>query len=142
MNRPSFEQIYMNLALQLAERSTCERKKVGCVITSTDFRTVMAVGYNGNASGLSNGCDRPNEKGNCGCIHAEQNASINCDFPRDISKIVFVTYSPCPHCAKFFINLGNVKKVYYNQTYRDLTGLKFLKQSGIETEILTQAALY
>ena len=79
--RPSFQKIYLRLALELAKRSTCKRLQVGTVITSVDFRKVLAVGYNGNASGLANTCDRE-EPGNCGCLHSEENAVINCDAPR------------------------------------------------------------
>lgn len=67
MSRPSFRSIYMRLALMMAERSTCQRLQVGCVITSVDFRYVYGVGYNGNASGLPNTCDR-STPGNCGCF--------------------------------------------------------------------------
>src|SRR5258708_6837788 len=111
-SRPSFSEIYMKLALGLAERSTCMRLKVGTVITSTDYRKVLAVGYNGNASGLKNQCDR-SEAGNCGCLHSEENAVINCDSPRIWDKFVFVTHLPCVMCAKRLINLGGVKKVFY-----------------------------
>src|SRR3712207_6912089 len=90
--RPTFESIYMKLAHVLARRSTCRRLQVGTVITSTDYRKVLAVGYNGNASGLHNDCDRE-EPGNCGCLHSEENAVINCDAPRHTEKIVFVTRS-------------------------------------------------
>lgn len=132
-SRPTFEQIYMNLALELAKRSTCQRKSVGCVITSSDYRRVLAVGYNGNASGLPNECDYPTNKGACGCLHSEDNCVINCDSPRQTPKIAFVTWSPCVMCSKRFINLGSVEKVYYRYAYSDLTGLKLLNQSGIET---------
>lgn len=136
-DRPTFEQIYMDLALNLANRSTCERKPVGCVITSIDFRKVLAVGYNGNAAGLSNKCDHPEEKGRCGCLHAEENSVINCDSPRSIDKVVFVTCSPCVMCAKRFINLGNVKTVYYKEEYRDTAGLQILRSLGIHTQKLS-----
>lgn len=134
--RPSFEQIYMRLAKELAERSTCVRLHVGCVITTTDFRKVIAVGYNGSGTGLTNGCDRE-EPGNCGCLHAEDNACINCDSPRQTDKVVFVTHSPCVGCCKRLINLGNVKKLYYNTEYRDLSGLELLKQVGIDVQQLS-----
>lgn len=129
-NRPSFEDIYMRLALTLSERSTCLRLKVGTVITSVDFRKVLAIGYNGNASGLPNCCDR-NEPGNCGCLHSEENAVINCDSPRHIDKIAFVTHMPCALCAKRLINLGNVKRVYYNQEYRTSDARGLFQQVGI-----------
>ncbi len=128
--RPSFEEIYMKLAWVLADRSTCARLKVGTVITSTDYRKVLAIGYNGNASGLPNQCDRT-EPGNCGCLHSEENAVINCDAPRLIEKIVFVTHLPCVACSKRLINLGNVKKVFYNQDYRIRDSLELLKSVNI-----------
>ncbi len=129
--RPSFEKIYMDLAFRLAERATCVRLKVGTVITSTDYRKVLAVGYNGNATGLHNGCDR-DEVGNCGCLHSEENAVINCDAPRTVEKIAFVTHLPCVQCAKRLINLGNVRKVYYANDYRIRDSLDVLKSVGIE----------
>lgn len=132
-SRPSFEQIYMNLALELSQRSTCTRKSVGCVITSSDYRRVLAVGYNGNASGLYNGCDNPEIKSGCGCLHAEMNSVINCDSPRLNPKIVFITWSPCSMCAKALINLGNVEKVYYHEAYSNTSGLDLLSLAGIET---------
>jgi dCMP deaminase len=131
--RPSFHQIYLDLAFKLSERSTCHRLQVGTVITSTDFRKVLAVGYNGNATGLHNGCDRP-DPGNCGCLHSEENAVINCDAPRQTEKLVFVTHLPCVQCAKRLINLGNVKKIYYGQDYRIRDSIELLKSVGIEVE--------
>lgn len=128
--RPPFEEIFMDLAKSVSQRSTCARLNVGTAITSVDFRKVLAIGYNGNASGLHNGCDREGS-GVCGCLHSENNAIINCDCPRSTEKIVFVTHVPCQMCAKALINLGNVKKVYYANLYRDLTSLTFFDQVGI-----------
>ncbi len=133
--RPSFETIYLNLAKMLSERSTCKRLKVGTVVTTTDYRKVLALGYNGNATGLPNHCDR-DDVGNCGCLHSEENAVINCDTPRHIEKIVFVTHLPCVQCAKRLINLGNVKKVYYGEDYRIRDSLALLESVGIFIEHL------
>ncbi len=129
-NRPSFESIYLDLARTLANRSTCSRLNVGTVITSTDYRKVLAVGYNGNATGLPNQCDRE-EPGNCGCLHSEENAVINCDSPRQVEKIVFVTHLPCVSCAKRLINLGNVRQVYYGEDYRVRDAIELLERVGI-----------
>ncbi|MEK6705516.1 MAG: hypothetical protein AABZ06_06985 [Bdellovibrionota bacterium] len=133
--RPSFENIYLSLATILAARSTCARLQVGTVITTTDFRKVLAVGYNGNATGLGNACDR-DEPGNCGCLHSEENAVINCDAPRFLDKYVFVTHLPCVACAKRLINLGNVKAVYYKNDYRIRDSIKLLQSVGISVEQL------
>ena len=129
-NRPSFESIYLNLARTLSIRSTCSRLNVGTVITSTDYRKVLAVGYNGNATGLPNRCDRE-EPGNCGCLHSEENAVINCDSPRQVEKVVFVTHLPCVTCAKRLINLGNVRNVYYGEDYRIRDSIELLESVGI-----------
>src|SRR6478736_3247181 len=125
----------MDLAFSLARRSTCKRLHVGTVITSTDFRKVLAVGYNGNATGLPNSCDR-DEAGNCGCLHSEENAVINCDSPRFIEKLVFVTHLPCSACAKRLINLGNVRKIFYAREYRQRAALELFSIVGIDVEHL------
>ncbi len=128
--RLPFSHIYMSLALMMAKRSTCARLHVGCVITSTDNRYVYGVGYNGNAAGLANGCDSE-EPGKCGCLHAEDNAVINCTAPRDAAKVVYTTNLPCIMCAKRIINLGGVELVNYAKDYRDISGLKALASAGI-----------
>lgn len=132
LDRPSFESVYMKFAEEISKRSSCKRLKVGTVITTTDFRKVLAVGYNGNAAGLPNGCDR-DEIGNCGCLHSEENAAINCDSPRYVEKYVFVTHLPCSACAKRLINIGNVKKVFFLEDYRKRDSLAMLATTGIET---------
>lgn len=131
MERPSFESIYLALAKNLAGRSTCKRLQVGTVIVSTDFRKVLSVGYNGGAAGQDNTCDTE-VPGNCGCLHSENNAIINCDTPRYVEKYVFVTHSPCRTCCKMLINVGNVKRVYYEREYRVVDHLNMLRQAGIE----------
>jgi dCMP deaminase len=79
---------------------------------------------------LHNGCDR-DEVGNCGCLHSEENAVINCDSPRSTEKIVFVTHLPCAMCAKRLINLGNVKRVIYAHDYRTRDSVDLFAQVGI-----------
>lgn len=130
--RLSFENIYMELAKSLAFRSTCQRLNVGAVITSSDFRQVLAVGYNGNAAGLPNKCDQ-HEQGDCGCVHAEANAIINCHAPLTQPKIFFSTFSPCINCAKLMLNLGNLKKLFYCHEFKNKEPLEILKKAGIKT---------
>jgi len=121
----------MDFAEAISRRSTCARLQVGTVITSTDFRKVLSIGYNGNATGLPNRCDT-DEPGNCGCLHSEENAVINCDSPRQTEKFVFVTHLPCPACAKRLINLGGVRRVIFLNPYRLTTAINLLRSAGIE----------
>jgi dCMP deaminase len=134
--RPTFEQLYMNLAFGMAQRSTCKRLHVGTVITTTDYRQVLAVGYNGNATGLPNQCDQ-DVPGACGCLHSEENACINCQAPRQLGKVVFVTHLPCLMCAKRLLNLGGVEQVYYAREYRRTESLAVLASVGVKVAQLT-----
>ena len=120
----------MRMAFQLARRSTCSRLQVGTVISSADYCRILAVGYNGNAAGLPNGCDRSDE-GNCGCIHSEENAIIKCQESRKTPKIVMVTHIPCVMCAKRLINLGGVQHVYYALNYRIRDAIHILREVDI-----------
>jgi dCMP deaminase len=138
MNRPSFPEIYMTLARALAGRSTCSVEHVGAVITSVDFRKVLAVGYRGNATGLPNKCDHPNAGADCGCLHAEENAVIHCDAPRSEPKIAFISHLPCYACAKRFIQLGGIQDLYYGDTVSaDRTDEKAIVDllSGVGTRV-------
>lgn len=128
--RPTFEQIYLQLAKSLSQRSTCHRLKVGCVITSEDYSRVYGIGYNGNAKGLPNGCSR-DVPGNCGCLHAEENALLKVNVDPTVPKIAFCTHQPCEYCAKRFINKGGFTTIYYIEPYRLTDGLDALKAAGI-----------
>lgn len=134
--RPSFHEIMLDMAVSIARRSTCVRLQVGTVITSVDFRKVLALGYNGNATGLPNVCDRIGDAavGNCGCLHSEENAVINCDVSRNVEKFVFVTHLPCLMCAKRLINLGGVQGVYFLTDYRLHDSVHALREVGIGVE--------
>lgn len=133
LNRITFKQIYMRLAFDLASRSTCERLNVGAVVVSDDYSRVYGIGYNGNAAGLPNCCETK-EPGNCGCLHAEDNALLKTNGGAEVPKILFVTHQPCAYCAKRVVNKGGFIKVFYCHPYRLERGLEILKESGIETE--------
>ncbi|MDO8496510.1 MAG: deaminase [bacterium] len=127
--RESIENVLMKFALLLSTRSTCERLRVGCIITSNDFQKVYSYGYNGNAKGFYNGCDSL-EPGKCGCIHAEANALIKCSI-MDAQKIIFITQSPCKMCAKMIVNSG-ASHVYHFSNYRSDEGLEVLSRGNIK----------
>lgn len=126
--RESIESVLMKFALLLSTRSTCDRLRVGCVITSKDFQRVYSYGYNGNARSFPNKCDS-NEPGRCGCIHAEANALIKCSV-NDKEKVIFITQSPCKMCAKMIVNSG-ASRIYYFSNYRSDEGLDVLSRGNI-----------
>ena len=125
--RPSKAWMFMQMALAAKERSTCQRNKVGCVITDEEGMSVVSLGYNGNAAVLTNHCDRPDKQGDCGCIHAEVNALIKAPF-REGNLVLYSTTAPCADCAKLIINSA-VHEVVFLEPYRLETGLQLLSMS-------------
>lgn len=130
VTRPPLYEVYMRMADELANRSTCARLQVGTVITDSALEHVLAIGYNGNARGFPNRCDS-DEAGNCGCIHSEMNALVKA--PGDLpDKVAFVTASPCVMCAKLMIQ-AKVSHVFFREAYRDASGLDVLERGGLVT---------
>lgn len=125
--RKSLEFYIMQFAVNIAERSTCSRAKVGTVITSPDMTEIWSYGYNGNYAGGPNECDHPEEEGDCGCIHAEINAIIKCNKKQGL---IFSTVAPCLKCAKIIINSGKAKTLFFLEYYRDNGGWKLLETTS------------
>jgi dCMP deaminase len=143
--RPSFDEIYMDLAKKLAIRSHCVKANVGAVLTK-DTR-IISLGYNGPPAGTHNcdiewpetGCPR-DSKGSCSlALHAEQNAILYA-ARNGVSMegaTLYVTLSPCISCARVIYTTG-IKKVFYNDSYADFKKLKtdegvdFLRRFGVE----------
>jgi dCMP deaminase len=145
MKKPSFDDIYMNLATSLALRSHCVKAQVGAVLTK-DSR-VISLGYNGPPAGTHNcdeqwpieGCPR-DSKGSCSlALHAEQNAILYASKNNvEISgSTLYVTLSPCISCARVIFTTG-IKRVIYLNSYADYKGLKsdegvdFLVKFGVD----------
>jgi dCMP deaminase len=117
--RLDWDGYFMDIARRVAERSTCDRAHVGCVLVRDN--RVLATGYNGSVSGMPHCDDVGHDIVNGHCkrtIHAEMNAIIQCAIHGVSSKgaIVYVTHYPCYDCAKALVNAG-VLVVNYEQTY-------------------------
>jgi dCMP deaminase len=138
--RPSFDSIYMRFALELSERSTCDRLKVGCVVVSEDNSRVLAIGYNGGARGVFNEC-LSTEPGKCGHLHAEQNCLIKLDYNEPCKKRMYVTTLPCHACAVAIIN-ARIDEVVYGQEYRSADGMALLERAGVAVRKVQAAHIY
>lgn len=129
--RPSWDSVFMGFAISLAQRSTCARAKVGCIVVSSDNHRVLAVGYNGSYRGGPNRCDS-NVPGNCGCLHAEDNCMIKLDYNNPGEKRMYVTSMPCATCAKRIVN-AQIDEVVWLAPYRLTEGMDILKKAGVRT---------
>ena len=124
MDRPSFDEIYMDVVEIIAKRSTCIRKKVGSVIT-IDHR-ILSHGYNGVPSGYEHCCDTgeclktktKNEEYKV-CVHAEQNAICQC-AKRGLAlegATLYVNADICITCAKLIVSSG-IKRVVVKRDFK------------------------
>jgi len=137
--RKTFDEIYMDLAVDLSARSTCARTSVGCAIVSMNNTRVLSIGYNGSWQGGPNSCDS-DEPGNCGCLHAEDNALIKSNYSEVKGAKAYITLSPCAACAKRFINAG-IAEVIYLSEYRKKDGIEVLKKAGIKVSQIVDGNL-
>lgn len=129
MSRPSWDQIWIDFAHMISQRSIDPKYKVGAVIVTSDNTQVLALGYNGDHKGGPNVRDSL-DHGHSGLIHAEINALIKCDYNNPKDKKMYVTLSPCCVCAKAIINAG-IKEVIFHERYVDSTGIDILQSCGI-----------
>ena len=139
MNRPSWDEYFMDIVNLIARRSTCLRRSVGAVLVKD--KRILATGYNGAPSGLKHcsevGCLRKDiDSGErhelCRGLHAEQNAIIQAAI-HGISisgATLYCTNHPCSICLKMLINAGIVEVVYQND-YNDELAMNMLKESTI-----------
>ncbi len=141
MTRPPLDEYFGKLAIEVASRSTCDRKHVGAVIVRD--KNILSTGYNGSMRGLKHcseiGCLIDN--GHCiRTIHAEANAIIQA-AKHGVSidnASIYVTASPCFHCFKLIANSG-INKIFYLEFYGDEKIIKFASEMGIQLIDLKQS---
>lgn len=136
MKRISKDEYYLGIALAVCKRSTCLKRRYGCVIVKND--EIIATGYNGSPRGQVNCCDTdeckrmniPHNSGDysdCHSVHAEQNAMLSAARHDMIGAILYLVgeerrwsninqsffdwkevkdAAPCPICARMIMNAG------------------------------------
>ena len=146
MSRPGWDEYFMRIARQVAERSTCQRRHVGAVLVHE--KRILATGYNGAPMGLRHcaevGClrDQHNTPSGerhelCRGLHAEMNALIQAALygVRTKDSTIYSTTSPCSLCAKMLINAGVVRIVAAGHYPDELAG-QMLAEAGVAIDIL------
>lgn len=146
MNRPNWDEYFMEFADLARTRSTCIRRGVGAVIVK-DHR-IMATGYNGTPQGIAHcgdvGCLRqklnvPSGQRSelCRGLHAEQNAIIQAaQLGQNISgSVLYCTTQPCSICSKMIINAG-ITRVVIAEPYPDELGEAMLHEAGIPVDVM------
>jgi dCMP deaminase len=133
--RPSWDEYFMNIALAVASRSTCSRRRVGAIVVKD--KRILATGYNGAPAGLRH-CDHTGgadlRDGHCArSTHAEQNAIVQAakyGTPID-GATIYCTAQPCLTCAKLLANAG-VRRVVFEGEYPDDLAVAICAEARIE----------
>lgn len=128
-----YDVTYLKMAKTWADLSHCERKKVGALIVKNGM--IISDGYNGTPSGYDNCCENENWETHWYTIHAEANAILKCARHGQScdGSTLYQTHSPCKECSKLILQSG-IKRLVYIEDYKDLEGVEFLINSGIQVE--------
>ncbi|MBT3705000.1 AAA family ATPase [Candidatus Peregrinibacteria bacterium] len=141
-DRPSFDEIFMEIAYTWAKRATCMRRRVGAVLAKD--KQQLTAGYNGAPRGVphcaeAGGCIRerlnvPSGKNAelCRGTHAEQNTITQAaKFGINIEgATLYCNTFPCVICTKMILNSG-IKKVVYDCDYDDPLSKEILGQQTV-----------
>lgn len=144
LDRPSWDEYYMEITRVVASRSTCVRRHVGAVIVKG--QRLLCTGYNGAPCGLPHcgepgvGCIRAanqvpsgQRQELCRGLHAEQSAVVQAAMygvPIQ-GATIYSTHQPCSACTKILINAG-IKRIVYQHGYPDKLAEQLVAEAGIE----------
>ena len=142
MSRPSWDEYFLRITADVAERATCVKRKVGALIVKDHH--ILATGYNGAPKGfvhcteetcLRKKLNVPSGERHelCRGLHAEQNAIIQAAVQgvKIEGGTLYCTYQPCVICVKMMLNAGIVRLVYAGG-YPDQLAADMLKESKME----------
>ena len=134
MDRKSdkYKDALMGTARIWAQQSYCNKRKVGAVIEQGG--RILSTGFNGTEPGDCNVCEFPDGSTDHNrVVHAERNAITF--LPKEISDVrmtMWCTTAPCINCAKLILDVGNIRRVVYDDIYKNEDGVNLLLENGIK----------
>jgi len=125
-----YHKTYLRMASEWSTLSCCGRKKVGALIVKDG--AIISDGFNGTPHGFPNDCEDSEGNTYWYVLHAEANAILKVakSSQSTLGSTLYVTTSPCKDCSKLIIQAG-IRHIIYSEEYRDLTGIKMLREAGI-----------
>ena len=138
MERISWEELFMNMAVLTSMRSPDPKTKVGACIVKNNY--IVSVGYNGFPKGvdsdafpLTDNEDFEKSK-HAYIIHAELNAILNAKTNLE-GCVLYVTLFPCNECAKIIAQTGIKEIIYLSDSKHDkpysAAARKIFEKTGI-----------
>ena len=127
--RINWDRYFMSISILASIRSSCERLKVGCVLSKNN--RIISMGYNGFLPG-ANHRSIIQDNHEQATIHAEQNA-ISDAASRGVSVkgcTAYITHYPCINCFKILAASGITNIIYLYNYKNDKLVLDLLKDSN------------
>ena len=123
---------FMSMVEIFSETSESKRLKVAaCLIKNGN---PICFGTNGTPPGWpSNICEDENGNTLPEVLHAEVQClnKLRKISETSIGATLLITHSPCIRCCREIVDAG-IKQVFYKYEYRDLTGVQYLKDNGVD----------
>ena len=94
---------------------------------------IISDGFNGTPSGFENVCEDDDGYTKWYVLHAEANAisKVASSTQSCEGATLYISLCPCKGCSKL-IHQANIKRVVYQEEYKDKSGVEFLEKAGIE----------
>lgn len=133
LKQNKYDKAYLRIAAEWSKLSYCKRKQVGAIIVRD--RMIISDGYNGTPSGFENCCEDEQGLTQWYVLHAEANAILKVAHSTQTCEnaTLYITLSPCKECSKL-IHQSGIKRVVYQNGYRDTSGIDFLAKAGVLVE--------
>lgn len=118
-SRPTWEEMYFEVAKVVAKRSKDPHTKVGAVLVKNGV--IVGTGYNGAPRNYRGKFNWNSEEKYNYVIHAEMNAVSNAQSVgvSVVGADIYLTLSPCHDCIKLLIQ-NQIKRVFYLEEYKDI----------------------
>lgn len=146
--RPSWDEYFMHLTQEVANRATCDRGRSGCIVVQD--KRIVATGYVGSPPGLPH-CDEVGHlikkvldddgtaRQHCvRTIHAEQNAI--CQAAKHGLSLqgatLYCKMEPCRVCAMLIISVGMVRVVALRRYHAAQETREMFRAAGVELTVM------
>jgi dCMP deaminase len=140
--RPSWDEYFIKLVDEVAQRATCDRGKSGCIIVRD--KRILCTGYVGSPPGFPH-CSETGHlmkkvidddgtiRQHCvRTIHAEQNAicqAAKYGIPLD-GTTLYCTMEPCRVCTMLILSVGIKKVVAKRKYHAAVESRELFKEAG------------
>jgi dCMP deaminase len=132
--KQKYRDAFMEMAVIFGQTSEATRKKVGALLVKNG--AIISCGVNGTPPGWpSEVCEGADGLTLPHVRHAEVACLSKGGLKKEAVRgsTMFVSLAPCYECSRKITTAG-IKKVYFQEQYRDNSGIYYLKENNVDVE--------